>query len=84
MVAPRKYPVELQERAVRLWPSEQPRRSIAQLARELGVHPQALGNWIRQNEANRGERDDRRPASSWRSCAGCPRRTPSWAAPMRF
>ncbi len=29
MVAPRKYPVELQERAVRLWRSEQPRRPIA-------------------------------------------------------
>src|SRR6266508_4510871 len=59
MVAPRKYPVELQERAVRLWRSEQPRRPIAHLARELGVHPEALRNWIRQDEANRGERDDR-------------------------
>jgi transposase len=59
MVAPRKYPVELQERAVRLWRSEQPHRPIAHLARELGVHPEALRNWIRQDEANRGERDDR-------------------------
>jgi transposase len=59
MVAPRKYPVELQERAVRLLRSEQPRRPIAHLARELGVHPEALRNWIRQDEANRGERDDR-------------------------
>jgi transposase len=23
------------------------------------VHPEALRNWIRQDEANRGERDDR-------------------------
>ena len=59
MVAPRKYPVELQERAVRLWRSEQPHRPISHLARELGVHPEALRNWIRQDEANRGERDDR-------------------------
>jgi len=59
MVAPRKYPVELQERAVRLWRSEQPRRPIAHLARELGVHPEALRNWIRQDEADRGQRDDR-------------------------
>ena len=59
MAAPRKYPVELQERAVRLWRCEQPRRPIVQLARELGVHPEALRNWIRQGEANRGERDDR-------------------------
>jgi transposase-like protein len=50
MVAPRKYPVELQERAVRLWRSEQSRRPIAHLARELGVHPEALRNWIRQEE----------------------------------
>jgi transposase len=27
--------------------------------RELGVHPEALRNWIRQDQANRGERDDR-------------------------
>src|SRR6266704_1619035 len=59
MVAPRKYPVELQQRAVRLWRSEQPRRPIAHLARELGVHSEALRNWIRQDEANRGERADR-------------------------
>jgi transposase len=59
MAAPRKYPVELQERAVRLWRSEQPPRPIAHLARELGVHPEALRNWIRQDEADRGQRDDR-------------------------
>jgi transposase len=59
MAAPPKYPVELQERAVRLWRSEQPRRPIAHLARELGVHPEAMRTWTRQDEANRGERDDR-------------------------
>ena len=44
---------------MRLWRSEQPRRPIAHGARELGVHPEALRNWIRQDEADRGERDDR-------------------------
>ena len=44
---------------MRLWRSEQPRRPIAHVARELGVHPEALRNWIRQDEADRGERDDR-------------------------
>jgi len=29
---------------------------VAQLARQLGVHPEALGNWIRQDEADCGER----------------------------
>jgi transposase len=59
MAAPRKYPVELRERAVRLWRSEQPRRPIAHLARELGVHPEALRTWIRQDQADHSERDDR-------------------------
>ena len=59
MAAPRKYPPELKDRALRLWRTEQPRRPIAHLARELGVHPEALRSWIRQDEANRGQRDDR-------------------------
>jgi Transposase len=42
MAAPRKYPIELKERAIRLWRSEQPRRPIAHVARELGVHPEVL------------------------------------------
>ncbi|MFC6091713.1 transposase [Saccharothrix lopnurensis] len=32
-------------------------------SRPLGVHPQALRNWIRQDEADRGERDDRLTAA---------------------
>jgi transposase len=59
MAAPRKYPVELKERALGLWRSEQPRRPIAHVARELGIHPEAMRTWIRQDEADRGERDDR-------------------------
>ena len=69
---------------MRLWRSEQPRRPIAHVARELGIHPEALRTWIRQDEADRGERD--RPADhrrAARSCGGCARRTPSCAAPMR-
>jgi transposase len=59
MVAPRKYPPELKERALRLWRSEQPQRPISHVARELGVHPEAMRTWIRQGEADRGERGDR-------------------------
>jgi transposase len=58
MGAPRKYPPELRERAVRLWRSEQPRRPIAYVARELGIHPEAMRTWIRQEEADHGERTD--------------------------
>ncbi len=59
MAATRKYPVELRERAVRLYRQSDPKPVIAQLARQLGVHPEALRNWMRQDEADRGERDDR-------------------------
>ena len=58
MAAPRKYPPELKERALRLWRSEQPRRPIANVARELGIHPEAMRTWIRQDQADRGERTD--------------------------
>ena len=32
-------------------------RSIAEVARELGIYDSSLGNWVRQDEINRGERD---------------------------
>jgi transposase len=57
MPAPRKYPDELRERAVREVRSSG--RPIAHVARDLGVHHEALRNWVRQAEADRGERDDR-------------------------
>lgn len=59
MSAPRKYPQELRERAVRLWRESEPRQPISHVAKKLGVHPEALRNWIRQDEADRGERTDR-------------------------
>jgi transposase len=59
MAVPRKYPIELQQRAVRPWKDANPRRPIVHVARELGVHPKALRNWIRQDEADRGQPDDR-------------------------
>ncbi|MCX4516031.1 transposase [Streptomyces sp. NBC_01619] len=59
MAASRKYPLELRERAVRLYRTAEPKPQIKRLAIELGVHPEALRSWIRQTEADRGERDDR-------------------------
>lgn len=58
MVAPRKYPDELRERAVRLYRESDPKPVIRRLAEQLNVHPEALRNWIRQDQADRGERDD--------------------------
>jgi transposase len=59
LVGTRKYPVELRERAVRLYRESDPKPVIRRLAEQLNVHPEALRNWIRQAEADAGERDDR-------------------------
>ncbi len=32
-------------------------RSIAEVARELGIYDSLLGSWVRQDQVNRGERD---------------------------
>jgi transposase len=59
VVAPRKYPDELRERAVRLYRESDPKPVIRRLAEQLNVHHEALRNWIRQDEADRGQRHDR-------------------------
>ncbi|MFH8385462.1 transposase [Kitasatospora sp. NPDC018058] len=56
---PKKYPQELRERAVRMYRAADPKPVIRRMAEDLGVHPEALRNWIRQAEADAGERDDR-------------------------
>ena len=59
MVAPKKYLDELRERAVRLYRESDPKPVIRRLAEQLGVHHEALRNWIRQDQADHGERHDR-------------------------
>jgi transposase len=57
MPRPKKYSDELRERAVRhVFESGRP---IAQVAKDLGVHREALRLWVRQAEADAGERNDR-------------------------
>lgn len=58
MTTPRKYPVELRERAVRLY-FESGGRPIARVASDLGVHREALRLWVRQAEADRAPRASR-------------------------
>ncbi|GAA5154882.1 transposase [Pseudonocardia eucalypti] len=55
MSAPKKYPDELRERAVRLYREADPKPVKRWLAEQLGIHPEALRSWIRQDEADRGE-----------------------------
>jgi transposase len=52
----RPYPPEFRREAVRLL--ETSRRSIPQVAAELGVSGESLRLWRRQEQLDRGERDD--------------------------
>jgi transposase len=54
MPAPRKYPQELRERAVRL--ALESDRPLKHVADDLGVHYESLRNWVRQAEADSGRR----------------------------
>ncbi len=57
MPSPRKYPDELKERSVRL--VFESGRPIAHVARDLGVKYESLRQWVRQAEADAGDRADR-------------------------
>ncbi len=61
MAAQRKYPDELRERAVKMVFEVRERDGkghgeIARIARQLGIHPEALRTWIRQAEIDGGRR----------------------------
>jgi transposase len=56
MPRPRKYPEELLDRGVGL--VFESGRPIAQVARDLGIHPEALRKRVRQAQADAGRRTD--------------------------
>ena len=58
MARPSKWPPEFRERAVALY-RESEGRTIAEVALELGIGAETFRKWVRQDEADRGERSDR-------------------------
>jgi transposase len=57
MSTQKRYPEELRERSVRL--VFESGRPIAQVAKDLGIGSESLRAWVRQAEADGGERGDR-------------------------
>jgi transposase len=51
----RPYPAEFREEAVRLLRSKEDGRSVAELARDLGVTAETLRNWAKQDRVDQGE-----------------------------
>ena len=56
MARPKKYPDELVQRGVRL--ALESGRPIAQIAHDLGMHPETLRRKVRQHEADSGARPE--------------------------
>lgn len=56
MPRPRKYPLELIERGVRL--ALESERPVAHVAADLGIHRETLRKAVRQAEADSGKRGD--------------------------
>jgi hypothetical protein len=55
---PSRFAPEFKARAIDLYRSSEG-RTIADVARELGIGTETFRKWVRQDEADRGERDDR-------------------------
>jgi transposase len=83
VAAPKKYPGELRARAIRLYRESDPKPVVRRPAEQLGVHPEALRTWLRQDQADRGERADLPSTDMLEETSGCVKRSRSCAGSMR-
>src|SRR5947209_19694269 len=87
MGRPRKYPVEVRERAVRL--ARESEGGITPVARDLGLNPETLRGWVRRAEADDGSRRDllstreREELAVWRREKRQLRRSDDGVMPLR-
>ena len=71
MAAPRKYPEELRERAVRMAVDlrrdpETRTGALRRVGEQLGINPETLRNWVHQGEIDQGHRPGVRSADAQR------------------
>ncbi|MFJ3977780.1 transposase [Streptomyces sp. NPDC090021] len=78
MAAPRKYPDELRERAIR--EVRTTGRPIAHVAKDPGIHKEALRGWVRQPRPTAASGTTGSPLPSWTSSSNfAKRRGRRWA-----
>ncbi|HZL05529.1 MAG TPA: transposase, partial [Coriobacteriia bacterium] len=71
MAAPRKYPEELRERAVRMAvdarrdPVTRP-GALQRVGEQLGINPETLRGWVSQAEVDAGDRPGTSTSDAWR------------------
>ena len=88
MAAPRKYPDELRERAIRLAvdarrdPATRP-GALKRIGEQLGINPETLRNWVTQAEVDQAT-DPGRPPARPRGSLSWSGKTVSCAGRMRF
>lgn len=90
MPAPRKYPPELRERSIRLVreamkddPSLSMNQAVIRIGQRVGVNPDTLRGWTKQNRIDAGEVPGR-PLVMRRGSGSSSRRSANSNGPTRF